>query len=398
MHKLWLIFAQTVTIVLAALFVVSTLRPELLPWQSRGGGAVVTIKEAVVTDAARQNASLPTSYSDAAQKAMPSVVNVFTSKEVKISSHPLMEDPMFRRFFGDRFESPQSRRASSLGSGVIVSSEGYILTNHHVIEAADEIEVALADGRKAKARVIGSDPETDLAVVRVDMEALPTMTFGHSDNARVGDIVLAIGNPFGVGQTVTMGIISALGRTHMGINTFENFIQTDAAINPGNSGGALVDVSGNLIGINTAIVSRTGGSLGIGFAITTSVAKQIMEQIIQTGGVTRGWIGVEVQDLTPELAESFKRPNTNGALIAGVLKGGPADRAGVKPGDIIVAVKGNPVVDSSVMLNLIAALLPGEGADITVMRNQTEKSIQINVGKRPMPAPQDQYQDPDAMD
>jgi serine protease DegQ len=195
-----------------------------------------------------------------------------------------------------------------------------------------------------------------------------------------------------------MGIISALGRTHMGINTFENFIQTDAAINPGNSGGALVDVSGNLIGINTAIVSRTGGSLGIGFAITTSVAKQIMEQIIQTGGVTRGWIGVEVQDLTPELAESFKRPNTNGALIAGVLKGGPADRAGVKPGDIIVAVKGNPVVDSSVMLNLIAALLPGEAANITVMRNQTEKSIQINVGKRPLPAPQDQYQDPDAMD
>jgi serine protease DegQ len=398
MRKLWLIFAQTTTVVLAALFVVSTLRPELLPWKSPAGGAtMVTLKEAVTPAPTADVIPKAGSFSAAAQKAMPSVVNVFTSKEIKISSHPLMEDPMFRRFFGDRFES-QSRRASSLGSGVIVSPEGYILTNHHVIEAADEIKIALSDGREAKARVIGSDPETDLAVVKVDMQALPTMTFGQSDNAQVGDIVLAIGNPFGVGQTVTMGIISALGRTHLGINTFENFIQTDAAINPGNSGGALVDVFGNLIGINTAIVSRTGGSLGIGFAITTSVAKQIMEQIIQSGGVVRGWIGVEVQDLTPELAESFKRPNTNGALIAGVLKGGPADQAGVKPGDIIVAVEGKPVIDSSGMLNLIAALEPGKTATITVIRNQAEKQIKINVGKRPKPAPQDQYMDPDAME
>jgi len=398
MRKLWLIFAQTTTVVLAALFVVSTLRPELLPWKSpAGGAAMVTLKEAATPAPTVDVIPKAGSFSAAAQKAMPSVVNVFTSKEIKVSSHPLMEDPVFRRFFGDRFES-QSRRASSLGSGVIVSPEGYILTNHHVIEAADEIKIALSDGREAKARVIGSDPETDLAVVKVDMQALPTMTFGQSDNAQVGDIVLAIGNPFGVGQTVTMGIISALGRTHLGINTFENFIQTDAAINPGNSGGALVDVFGNLIGINTAIVSRTGGSLGIGFAITTSVAKQIMEQIIQSGGVVRGWIGVEVQDLTPELAESFKRPNTNGALIAGVLKGGPADQAGVKPGDIIVAVEGKPVIDSSGMLNLIAALEPGKPATITVIRNQAEKQIKINVGKRPKPAPQDQYMDPDAME
>lgn len=398
MRRLWLIFAQTTTVVLAALFVVSTLRPELLPWKSPAGGAtMVTLKEAATPAPTVDVIPKAGSFSAAAQKAMPSVVNVFTSKEIKISSHPLMEDPMFRRFFGDRFES-QSRRASSLGSGVIVSPEGYILTNHHVIEAADEIKIALSDGREAKARVIGSDPETDLAVVKVDMQALPTMTFGQSDNAQVGDIVLAIGNPFGVGQTVTMGIISALGRTHLGINTFENFIQTDAAINPGNSGGALVDVFGNLIGINTAIVSRTGGSLGIGFAITTSVAKQIMEQIIQSGGVVRGWIGVEVQDLTPELAESFKRPNTNGALIAGVLKGGPADQAGVKPGDIIIAVEGKPVIDSSGMLNLIAALEPGIPATIIVIRNQAEKQIKINVGKRPKPAPQDQYMDPDAME
>ena len=397
MHKFWLIFAQTVTIVLAVFFVVSTLRPELLPWQSRGGG-VVTIKEAAPDVAAARSVPQPGSYSAAAQKAMPSVVNVFTTKEVKISSHPLLQDPMFRHFFGDRFESPQSRRASSLGSGVIVSPQGYILTNHHVIEAADEIEIALADGRKAKARVIGSDPETDLAVVKVDMESLPTMTFGHSENAKVGDIVLAIGNPFGVGQTVTMGIISALGRTHLGINTFENFIQTDAAINPGNSGGALVDAAGNLIGINTAIVSRTGGSLGIGFAITAGVAKQVMEQIIQTGGVTRGWIGVEVQDLTPELAESFKRRSTNGALIAGVLKGGPADRAGVKPGDIIVAVEGKQVEDSAGMLNLISALPPGNTATITVVRNESEKSIKIKVGKRPAPSPQEQFQDPEGIE
>jgi serine protease DegQ len=396
MRKFWLFFAQATTIILAILFVISTLRPELLPGQTRSGGtAMVTVKEA--PSEGIHGAPRPASFAEAAEKAGPAVVNVFTTKEVKVAPHPFMDDPFFRRFFGDRLESgPQSRRASSLGSGVLVSPEGYILTNHHVIEAADEIEIALADGRKSKAHVIGSDPETDLAVVKVNMHALPVpMTFGHSDKARVGDIVLAIGNPFGVGQTVTMGIISALGRSHLGINTFENFIQTDAAINPGNSGGALVDTAGNLIGVNTAIVSRTGGSLGIGFAITASVAKQVMEQIVQSGGVTRGWIGVEVQDLTPELAESFQRPNTNGALIAGVLKGGPADRAGIKPGDILVAVDGNPVVDSSSMLNLIAALSPGKTASITVIRNGSDKTVKINAGKRPRPTAREMYEEPD---
>ena len=245
------------------------------------------------------------------------------------------------------------------------------------------------DGRKARARIIGSDPETDIAVIKVNMGVLPAITFGHSDHAKVGDMVLAIGNPFGVGQTVTMGIISALGRSHLGINTFENFIQTDAAINPGNSGGALVDASGNLIGINTAIVSPNGGSLGIGFAIPANIAKQIMEQIIQTGGVTRGWIGVEVQDLTPELAESFKRNSADGALIAGVLKDGPADKAGMKPGDIVVAVDNKVVNDSSVMLNLISAIPPGETGAITVVRSQVEKIVKIKVGKRPKPSPQE---------
>lgn len=386
MHKLWLIFAQTATICLAVLFVIATLRPELLPRNLQG--SIVTVREiAPYKEAALNSTSKLNSFSNAAKIAMPAVVNIFTSKEIKIPSHPLLNDPVFRRFFGNRFEA-QTRRTSSLGSGVIVSSEGYILTNHHVVEAADEIEIALADGRKAKAHIIGSDPETDLAVVKIDMKGLPTVTFGRSDQAKVGDIVLAIGNPFGVGQTVTMGIISALGRKHRS-NTYANFIQTDAAINPGNSGGALADVSGNLIGINTLIFSPTGGSLGIGFAIPAVIAKQVMEQIIQTGGVTRGWIGIQVQGLTLELAESFKRTNTEGALIVGVLKGGPADRAEIKPGDILVAVKNKKVINTSVMLDLIAALSPGQTATITVMRNQAEKLIEVTIGKRPKPMPRD---------
>ena len=258
---------------------------------------------------------------------MPAVVNIFTAKEVKATRQPFLNDPLFQRFFGRELNQQQEqRRASSLGSGVIVSSEGYVLTNHHVIESADEIEVLLSDGRRASAKVVGSDPETDLAVVKVDLKGLPSIVFGHPESARVGDVVLAIGNPFGVGQTVTMGIVSALGRSHLGINTFENFIQTDAAINPGNSGGALVDAQGNLLGVNTAIYSRSGGSLGIGFAIPANMAKSIMEQIIATGGVTRGSIGVEIQEITPELADSFKLPRNQGAIIAGVMKGGPADK------------------------------------------------------------------------
>jgi serine protease DegQ len=246
------------------------------------------------------------SHADAAKKAVPAVVHIFTSQEIKGSRHPFINDPIFRHFFGDRF-GEQSQRRSGLGSGVVVSPEGYILTNFHVIDGADEIEVAHNDGRKYKASVVGSDPESDLAVLRIPADhKLPVIAFGSSDSLRVGDVVLAIGNPFGVGQTVTSGIVSALGRSHLGINTFENFIQTDAAINPGNSGGALVDSNGHLVGINTAIYSQSGGSMGIGFAIPVSLAKNIMEQIVKTGGVTRGWVGIEVQEITPELAESFK--------------------------------------------------------------------------------------------
>jgi serine protease DegQ len=377
MHRLWLIFAQTVTVLVAIFFVVSTLRPELLPWTPRG--KLVTIREAVKAEVASPS---PSSFNTAAELAMPSVVNIYTSKEVRVPSHPLMDDPFFQRFFGDRF-SPRTQRTSSLGSGVIVSAEGYILTNHHVVEAASEIQVALVDGRNAKARIIGSDPESDLAVLKVDLDKLPSITFGESDQAKVGDIVLAIGNPFGVGQTVTMGIIGALGRSQVGINTFENFIQTDAAINPGNSGGALTDTSGNLIGINTAIYSRTGGSLGIGFAIPVSAVKQIMEQIIETGSVTRGWLGVSMQDITPELAESFGLKKVGGALIAGVLKNGPADDAGIKPGDILIVVNGKTVANSAEMLNLVASLPPGKPATLTILRNGVEQNIQVLVGKRP---------------
>lgn len=397
MHKLWLIFAQTATICLAALFVISTLRPELLPWKMNSSAVTdavtntVTLKEAAShKEASISSSSNFNSFSNVAKKVMPSVVSVFTTQEVKVPSHPLLNDPMFRRFFGDRFEE-QTQRKSGLGSGVIVSPEGYILTNHHVVAAADEIGVELFDGRRAKANIIGSDPETDLAVIKINMKGLPSVTFGHSDQAKVGDIVLAIGNPLGIGQTVTMGIISALGRKQRGINTYVDFIQTDAAINQGNSGGALVDATGNLIAINTMIISQTGGSVGIGLSIPTTVAKPIMEQIIQTGSVTRGWIGVAVQDLTPELAESFKLNNVNGALIAGVKENGPAGRAGIKLGDLMIAVEGKTVTNSSDMLDLIAALPPGQTATFTVMRNQAEKSVEISIGTRPKLVNSDQY-------
>ena len=379
-RNLWLVFCQTATVCLAVLFVVTTLRPDILSFTSAGGN-VVTIREAHPEAEPQKIAS----FSDAAKRAMPAVVNIYTTKETRIQRHPFMDDPVFRHFFGEQFDA-QKHRSTNLGSGVIVSEQGYILTNSHVVDAADEIEVALADTRRAKARVVGTDPETDLAVLKIDLAKLPSILFGQSDHARVGDVVLAIGNPFGVGQTVTAGIISAVGRSHLGINTFENFIQTDAAINPGNSGGALVDTTGQLIGINTAIYSRTpgGASLGIGFAIPASTAKQVLEQIMQNGQVTRGWIGVGVQDMTKELSESFKLPEIRGALITEVFRGTPADKAGIKLGDILVAVEGTPVIDSSSMLNLVAALHPGKQATLKVVRAQQETEIKVMVGRRPL--------------
>jgi Do/DeqQ family serine protease len=380
MYRLWLIFAQTATAAVAVLFVVSTFRPEWLPARSSPAALLAPSAAPGAVSAGTRAGS----YNDAVQRATPSVVNIFTSKEIRASRHPLLNDPIFRRFFGDQVPD-EAQRASSLGSGVIVSNNGYVVTNHHVVEAADEIEVALADGKKLLAKVVGNDPETDIAVLRVDAENLPAITFGSSDTLRVGDVVLAIGNPFGVGQTVTGGIVSALGRTGLGINTFENFIQTDAAINPGNSGGALVDASGNLIGINTAIFSRSGGSMGIGFAIPVSTAKMVLEQIVKTGSVTRGWIGVEVQEITPLVAESFKLGSARGALIAGVLRGGPADKAGVKPGDVLVEIDGKAVSDPAAMLNLVAALAPGAAAKTRLSRKGQSVETSIIVGRRPKP-------------
>jgi len=380
MKKLWLIFSQTATICLAVLFIVNTLRPDLLNGVPQN--AVITVRQPAPD--AGSNAPRTASYNDAVRKAMPAVVNIYTSKAVKTLQHPMQDDPLFRFFFGDQPEM-QSQPSTNLGSGVIVSDSGYILTNSHVVEAADGIEVALADTRRVNARVVGTDPESDLAVLKIDLPKLPAIAFGQPDSARVGDVVLAIGNPFGVGQTVTMGIVSALGRSHLGINTFENFIQTDAAINPGNSGGALVDINGHLIGINTAIYSKTpgGASLGIGFAIPVSTAKTIMEQIIKTGAVQRGWIGVGVQDMTREIAESFKMPTVRGALITEVFRGTPADRGGMKVGDVLIAVEGKPVTDSATMLNLIAALVPGSPATLRVLRETKEIELKITVGRRP---------------
>ena len=382
MRRYWLLFAQTVTLALALFMVVTALRPDWLralpvPSQRATLGNAVAVREAPLL------APTAGSYRDAAGRAIPSVVNILTSKSMG-KNHPLMRDPFFRRFFGDRI--PQQQQ-SSLGSGVIVSPDGYILTNNHVVEAADEIEVVLADGRKGPAVLVGTDPETDLAVIRVKLDKLPAIVLGHAEQARVGDVVLAIGNPFGVGQTVTMGIISALGRSNLRINQFENFIQTDAAINFGNSGGALIDTSGNLLGINTAIYSQTGGSVGIGFAIPVSTAKTVMEAIIKQGRVVRGWIGIETQDITPELAASFGLPRDHGAIIAGVVRGGPADRAGILPGDVLTAVAGKQVDSTTDMLNAIAQLPPGKKAQVMIMRRNREAAFDVLVGMRPPPVP-----------
>lgn len=390
LKRFWLLFAQAVTLLLALLFIVATLKPE---WLQRQGAfsptpasSIVALRETAPTSRPRDKSEW--SYADAAQKAMPAVVNIFSSADTSPTKDPRMEDPLFRYFFGDNGgRRPQEQPASTLGSGVIVSSEGYILTNDHVVDGADEIEIALADGRNAPAKVIGTDPETDLAVLKVNLANLPTITLGRMEEARVGDVVLAIGNPFAVGQTVTMGIISALGRNHLGINTFENFIQTDAPINPGNSGGALVDANGYLIGINTAIysASRSGGSLGIGFAIPVSTARSVLESIIATGSVTRGWIGIEPQDITPEIAESFDLERKSGAIVAGVLQGGPAHKANIRPGDILVSVNNTPIEDTTQLLDVIAQIKPGTEAKLHIVRKNKPLDITVEIGKRPLP-------------
>ncbi|HVW52592.1 MAG TPA: Do family serine endopeptidase [Trinickia sp.] len=399
LRRFWLLFAQAVTVLLALLFIVATLKPQWLQRQGQFGkqlaSPIVALREVAPGSS---SGAATTSYADAAQRAMPAVVNVFSGKGGSAPPNPHAKDPLFRYFFGDpknpqqQQQPPQDEAATNLGSGVIVSSEGYILTNEHVVDGADEIEVALPDGRRTNAKVIGVDPETDLAVLKIGLTNLPTITLGRIEQARVGDVVLAIGNPFGVGQTVTMGIISALGRNHLGINTFENFIQTDAPINPGNSGGALVDVKGNLLGINTAIYSRSGGSLGIGFAIPVSTARSVLESIITTGSVTRGWIGVEPQDVTPAIAESFGLEQ-RGTIVAGVLQGGPADKAGIKPGDVLLDVNGEEITDTTRLLNLIAQIKPGTQAKVKLMRKRKEVDVTVTIGKRPPPPKQANSED-----
>ena len=377
MRRLWLLFAQTITVAFGLYLVVHAVRPD---WLQRAMPAHrIDTGPAPVLQAAGVSKPVGASFRDAAARAMPAVVNIISSKS-RPKGHSALKEQQLRRFFGD---GPQDRDNASLGSGVIVSPDGYILTNNHVVEDADDIEVGLADGRTVPAKIVGTDPETDLAVIRVAERKLPVMLLGHPEQARVGDVVLAIGNPFGVGQTVTMGIISAVGRNNLHINHFENFIQTDAAINFGNSGGALVDTSGNLLGINSAIYSQTGGSVGIGFAIPVTTAKAVLDEIILHGQVVRGWIGIESQDITPELADSFGLNRKSGAIIAGVVRGGPADKAGMKPGDILAVVDGKQVASTNDMLNLIAQLVPGGKTRMTVIRKNRESTVDVMIGKRP---------------
>ena len=374
MKRFWLLFSQAVTVLLASYFVVATLKPEWIRQRSTSLGGVVSVLEAPV---AGPQAVAPGSLSAAAKRAAPAVVSINTSKAAP--RHPRSNDPWFRFFFGDQDDQPQV----GLGSGVIVSPEGYILTNNHVVEGADEIAVTLNDGRTATAKVIGTDPDTDLAVLKIDLDKLPTIVLGNSDSLQVGDQVLAIGNPFGVGQTVTSGIVSALGRNQLGINQFENFIQTDAAINPGNSGGALIDVNGNLQGINTAIYSRSGGSMGIGFAIPVSTAKQVLEDIVKEGKVTRGWIGVEPNDLSPELAETFGVKAKSGVIITGVLQNGPAAKAGIRPGDVITGVAEKKIDNVQELLTTVAGLKPGNAARFSLQRGGDRMELDVTPGLRP---------------
>ena len=376
MRKIWLLFSQTVTVLVAALFVVATLKPQWIERRAFSNvGGLVSVIEA--PSSAPRGTGPAGSFSSAAKIASAAVVSINTSKAA--AKNPHAGDPWFKFFYGDQGrDEPQG----GLGSGVIISASGYILTNNHVIEGADEIEVVLADARKAKAKVIGTDPETDLAILKVELDKLPVIVLGNSDALLVGDPVLAIGNPFGVGQTVTGGIVSALGRSKLGINTFENFIQTDAAINPGNSGGALVDTAGALMGINTAIYSRSGGSMGIGFAIPVSTAKLVLESIVKDGQVTRGWIGVEPQELNAELMETFNVKTKEGVIITGVLQNGPAGQAGIKPGDVITAVNGKAVGNVTELLGAVAALKPGVAAPLGVQRSGKTSDISVTPAKR----------------
>ncbi|HSG10411.1 MAG TPA: trypsin-like peptidase domain-containing protein [Gammaproteobacteria bacterium] len=378
---------QTVMTGLAAAFLyILLVQPDLL----RNDDRVVEVTEskpvttpAPVAGSAPAQAFGPVSYADAVDRAAPAVVNIHTAKVITRRIHPLLDDPVFKQFFGNRFSNSRKEIKTSLGSGVLISRQGYLLTNNHVIDGADEIQVLLADGRMLQATVVGTDADTDLAVLHIDIDDLPAIVIGDSENLRVGDVCLAIGNPFGVGQTVTLGIISATGRDQLGINAYEEFIQTDAAINPGNSGGALINANGELIGINSAIYSRSGGSQGIGFAIPINLAKGVMTQIIEQGHVVRGWLGIEAQDLTAALAESLGINITEGVLIAGVLRDGPADNAGLMPGDVVTSINGTPTMDARDAMRVISEQRPDSVIELGGIRKETAFTLKARVIQRP---------------
>jgi serine protease DegQ len=367
---------------------VETLRPDWLPIDRPSGS--ITINEAPAvqrTALTGGKGARADSYNDAVRVAAPAVVSIDINGDAHGSRDAFSDDPRQRRQQQNRrFNEAQGER--TLASGVIVSKDGYLLTNRHVIEGADEITVSLPDTRSASARVVGSDVETDLAVLKIELHDLPAITLGRIDEVHVGDVVLAIGNPFNVGQTVTMGIVSALGRNHLNLTNFENYIQTDAAINPGNSGGALVNASGHLIGINSAIFSKgSGGSLGIGFAVPVSTVKEVLEGIIASGEVIRGYIGVEPQDISPAEVEALTFGRSKGAFISGVYRGGPADQAGVRPGDILIDVDGHAITDTITMLDAIARLKPGSAAKLKLLRKRDEIDVTVKVAARPKAGP-----------
>jgi serine protease DegS len=378
-RKLILFLAQAAAVGLVAAALLLVIKPTL--WDESPN--VVEVRERVATATPVGLGNGPVSYADAVALAAPAVVNIYTAKVITQRTHPLANDPLFQYFFGEQAGGERQRLQTSLGSGVLLSAQGYVLTNNHVVAEADQIQVMLGDGRSLEAAIVGVDPETDLAVLKITAENLPSIVLGDSEHLRVGDVVLAIGNPFGVGQTVTQGIVSATGRNQLGISTFENFIQTDAAINPGNSGGALINAHGELVGINTAIFSKSGGSQGIGFAIPVSLAREVMQQITEHGAVVRGWLGIEAQDLTPTLAESFGLKTSQGVLIAGVLRGGPADQAGLQPGDIITALNEQPVSNARESMNQIAGNPPGAVLAVHGLRDGHTFTVQARIGQRP---------------
>ncbi|MDY3331302.1 MAG: trypsin-like peptidase domain-containing protein [Pelistega sp.] len=391
MQRVWSIFSQTAAVCLAIIFILATLRPA---WVSsflldtplrKQPTATVKIQE---TTTSSQKPSLTTtivtSYADAVELAAPSVVNIYTTKKITSPFKNLTDVPALRPFIQEQ-NNQQLNEPTDLGSGVIATADGYILTNYHVVEAADSIEVALYDGRKFPARFIGSDSDTDLAVLKIDVTDIKPIAYDAKEELHVGDVVLAIGNPFGVGQTTTMGIISALGRSGLGINTYENFIQTDAAINPGNSGGALINVNGNLIGINTAIYSEAqgSGSLGIGFATPADTALKIMREIIETGRVTRGWLGLEPQAVTTDIAKAFNLKETRGVIVASIVRNSPAETAKLAVGDIIMEMNGKHVIGVNQLMNEVAALKPEAELSLQVLRAGKLTNIKVILGKRP---------------